>query len=147
MNTTSSNMPMLIDGRQAYAHDGAVAQDGALKVYRCGKCKSRVVWATSARTGGKYLVNVFDKKSGGMFYVKNQLHTAESCKKEINETTVTAEEISVLVAKERRYAIMDVTTELEFRTYQDVLRKSHRSIATGDAYLNSLAAKYNLAEI
>ena len=144
MKNTISNMPMLIDGRQAYAHDGAVAQDGALKVYHCGKCKSRVVWATSTRTGGKYLVNVFDKKSGGMFYVKNQLHTAESCKNEINETTETAEHINAHFATNRRYALLDATNQEEADIYFIIKQKSADDAI---AYLNSLAAKYNLAEI
>ena len=147
MYTTSSNKAMLIDGRQAYASGGAVAQDGSLKVYYCGKCGSRVVWATSARTGGKYLVNVFDKHNGGMHYVKNQLHTAEFCKKEISETTATVEEINAIAAKARRYAIMDAIGTADFKTYQDVLRESHHSMAAGDAYLNTFAAALNLAEI
>lgn len=147
MSTASSNKAMLIDGKQAYASGGAVAQDGMLKVYYCGKCGSRVVWATSARTGGKYLVNVFDKHSGGMHYVKNQLHNAESCKREISETTATADEINAIAKKARRYAIMDAVGTDTFHTYQDVLRESHLSWEAGDAYLNTFAAALNLEEI
>ena len=140
MNTTSSNKAMLIDGKQAYASGGAVAQDGSLKVYYCGKCGRRIVWATSARTGGKYLVNVFDKNSGGMHYVKNQLHT---CEQEIKETTATAEEINVIAAKARRYAIMDSMTSEEAHLYRE-LRKQSADDAL--VFLNSVAINNNLPQ-
>jgi hypothetical protein len=58
---------------------GAQTQDGSLPAYICNTCNAEVVWATSTRTGRKYLVSVYRGYQGQRFYVKRQPHT---CPKE-----------------------------------------------------------------
>lgn len=57
-----------------YIDGGAVAQDGKLPAYLCNTCGADVVWATSNRTGRKYLANVYRNRNGARFYVKHQPH-------------------------------------------------------------------------
>lgn len=56
---------------------GAQTQDGALAAYLCNTCNVDVVWATSTRTGRKYLVNVHRGHLGQRFYVKHQPHKCQ----------------------------------------------------------------------
>ena len=59
----------------AFAGQGAVRQNGGtLPVYRCGECYGEVVWATSARTGRKYLANVFSGYHRQRYYIGASLH-------------------------------------------------------------------------
>lgn len=60
--------------RGTYADGGAVNQDGNLPIYDCTTCGHEVVWATSARTGRKYLVNVSHGAQGSRFYMKHNVH-------------------------------------------------------------------------
>lgn len=54
--------------------EGAVRQDGPLPGYICNACGEEVVWATSSRTGRKYLVNVSRGYHGQRFYIKRDVH-------------------------------------------------------------------------
>jgi hypothetical protein len=61
-----------------YATTGAVRQtSGDLPVYICNACSAEVVWATSKRTGRKYLVNVSHGFHGQRFYVGADVHTCQ----------------------------------------------------------------------
>lgn len=60
-----------------YASEGAVAQDGRLKVMACNECGGEVVWATSKRTGRMYLVNVRRGHLDQRFYAKHDGHRCE----------------------------------------------------------------------
>lgn len=62
-----------------FAQEGAVAQDGRLPVYVCNACQREVVWATSRKTGRKYLVNVTRGYHHQRFYMKHNAHTADYC--------------------------------------------------------------------
>lgn len=63
------------NGGPRYIGGGANEQDGKLKLYTCNTCHGEVVWATSTRTGNKYLANVFTSPhSGARFYVKASAH-------------------------------------------------------------------------
>lgn len=57
---------------------GAVSQDGKLPLYICNTCGHEVVWATSRKTGRKYLVNVYKGQSGARFYVKHRPHNCKT---------------------------------------------------------------------
>lgn len=57
-----------------FASEGAVKQDGSLKIYTCNTCGREVVWAKSSRTGRFYLVNVSHGRSGARFYIKKDAH-------------------------------------------------------------------------
>lgn len=59
----------------AFATEGGVRQEGSLPIYRCNCCNRQVVWATSSRTGRRYLVDVQRGRSGQRFYVKAVAHT------------------------------------------------------------------------
>lgn len=65
---------ILVNGSPHYVSDGAVAQDGVLKLMQCNACGAEVVWATSARTGRKYLVNVSRGHLDQRFYMKRNVH-------------------------------------------------------------------------
>lgn len=58
-----------------YAGPGAVRQSGgSLQVYSCNECGGEVVWATSRRTGKKYLANVSRGHNDQRFYIAANLH-------------------------------------------------------------------------
>lgn len=58
-----------------YAGTGAVHQhDGKLPIYICNECEREVVWATSTRTGRKYLANVGRGQNGARFYIAARVH-------------------------------------------------------------------------
>lgn len=65
-------------GCPVWVGEGAVAQDGNLKLYRCTTCGDEVVWATSSRTGRHYLVNVSRGYNDQRFYVKRNAHDCEA---------------------------------------------------------------------
>lgn len=62
-----------------FAESGAAAQEGLLPLYACNACGGRVVWATSSRTGRKYLANAYLFGGGGYYYNKRSVHTDEDC--------------------------------------------------------------------
>lgn len=66
-------------GAPIYVSEGSARQEGDLKLYACNGCQRHVVWATSNRTGRKYLVNVYGGGlSGGMrYYVKASAHQCD----------------------------------------------------------------------
>lgn len=55
---------------------GASAQDGDLPLYQCNTCHGEVVWATSSRTGRKYLCNVY-QGTVVRYYVKRSVHQCQ----------------------------------------------------------------------
>lgn len=62
-----------------WANGGAVAQhDGKLPIYICNDCGREVVWATSARTGRKYLANISRGANGFRFYIGANIHQCSS---------------------------------------------------------------------
>lgn len=65
---------MAASAERVFVSDGAVSQDGPLRLAWCKYCKREVVWATSTRTGRKYLVNVSTGQSGARFYMKHNVH-------------------------------------------------------------------------
>ena len=65
------------NARGTYADGGANTQDGKLPIYDCTTCGAEVVWATSNRTGNKYLVNIRTGASGARFYMKHDIHTCQ----------------------------------------------------------------------
>lgn len=67
---------LIENGMPIYATDGCVTQEGKLKIMVC-RCGAQVVWATSARTGRKYRVNISRGHLGQRFYRKNNVHRCE----------------------------------------------------------------------
>ena len=58
-----------------FAGQGAVHQNGgSLAIYICNTCDREVVWATSAKTGRKYLVNISLGQGGQRFYIGSNIH-------------------------------------------------------------------------
>jgi hypothetical protein len=55
---------------------------GDTNLYVCNTCQSEVVWATSARTGRRYLCNVRRSYNDGRFFQGNDLH---NCNEVITE--------------------------------------------------------------
>lgn len=60
-------------GRCLWIGDGAIAQDDKLQLYVCNTCGGEVVWATSKRTGRKYLVDVC-RGEVSRYYRKDLVH-------------------------------------------------------------------------
>lgn len=61
-----------------WATGGAVAQhDGKLPIYVCDDCGRDVVWATSKRTGRKYLVTVSRGYLDQRFYMGQNVHRCD----------------------------------------------------------------------
>lgn len=77
MSTTTKKFRTRRSPSGAYASGGAVTQDGHLAIYECTTCGNEVVWATSKKTGRKYLVNVRKGMSGTRYYVKANFHKCE----------------------------------------------------------------------
>lgn len=73
INTPTAKTRRSPDG--AYASTGAVRQHGgSLPIYVCNTCGREVVWATSSKTGRKYLANVSHGYLGQRFYVAASVH-------------------------------------------------------------------------
>lgn len=61
--------------RGGFASEGAVRQNGgSLPIYVCNECGADVVWATSKRTGRKYLANISHGYNGARFYIGANVH-------------------------------------------------------------------------
>lgn len=75
---------------QGYASPGR-AKGSDLPIYICNKCHADVVWATSSRTGRKYLVTVSRKRSGNPYYMANFIHTDQWCSDQVNKIEELAE--------------------------------------------------------
>jgi len=75
-HTTTTQRPARTrrDPDRGSVSEGVQRQDGTLPLYLCNTCGRRVVWATSRRTGRKYLVNVSTGAGGSDFYAKADLH-------------------------------------------------------------------------
>ena len=72
MTTTNQRTRRSPDGHSATG--GAVRQDGPLPIYICNACGNDVVWATSTKTGRKYLANVYRGYLNQRYYVKRSAH-------------------------------------------------------------------------
>ena len=152
-----ANTPSMHNGRQVMAFGGAVQQDGGLLVFHCGKCKQRIVKVKSKKTGNSYWVNCFDKKSGGTFYVKNQLHTADHCAERVKEIQEYGDHWRAFEKKQQqdkiRGAIIDAMTSDEMDRYcvlrrQQLDARVEKRQPTDDAlmFLNNVAIKNNLQQ-
>lgn len=64
-------------GNTATVSGGAQRQDGPLTRMICNGCGHDVVWATSSRTGGKYLVDVLHGVVAD-YYSKRALHRCDA---------------------------------------------------------------------
>lgn len=63
---------------EGFAGTGAVRQtEGPLPIYVCNACNLEVVWATSRRTGRKYLVNVHRGYLDQRYYIAASIHKCE----------------------------------------------------------------------
>ncbi len=63
---------------RGYATVGAVRQNGgSLPTYFCNRDNTEVVWATSARTGRKYLANVSYGYKNQRYYVGANVHKCD----------------------------------------------------------------------
>lgn len=58
----------------AFAGPGAVRQEGSLPIYECNACGRQVVWATSSKSGRKYLVDVSKGHLDQRYYNKRNAH-------------------------------------------------------------------------
>jgi hypothetical protein len=67
-------------GNQPNATPGAVRNQtgGTLPVYVCNACDTHVVWATSARTGRRYLCDVSYGYHGQAFYIGRNVHRCDN---------------------------------------------------------------------
>lgn len=74
MSTTRTTAYRNHNNNTTYISGGANYQDGNLKLYVCNTCRREVVWATSTRTGRKYLANVYQGESNARYYVKASAH-------------------------------------------------------------------------
>lgn len=63
---------------RGYASVGAVRQGGgSLPTYFCNRDNTEVVWATSARTGRKYLANVSYGYKNQRYYIGANVHKCD----------------------------------------------------------------------
>lgn len=83
---------------------GGVRQNGGLlPLYTCNACGAEVVWATSNRTGRKYLVTVGRNYNGARYYRGDNIHP-RNCG-EVRAAAV-AEEIAKQDARKARAAMV-----------------------------------------
>lgn len=61
-----------------FANGGAVHQEGSLPIYQCNTCLGQVVWATSSKTGRKYLANIRTGYLDQRFYNKRDYHDCDN---------------------------------------------------------------------
>lgn len=86
-----------------YASQGAVRQhEGSLPIYVCNDCGREVVWATSSKTGRKYLANVSTGYLGQRFYIGASVHR---CDRSRTPEALEAREIDREIAAAQAYAM------------------------------------------
>lgn len=119
-----------------FAGTGATAQHGGtLPVYVCTRCGKEVVWATSRRTGRKYLANVSHGYLDQRYYVGSSLHSDAYC-----------QDLQDRAAQERtRLARQDAA-----RGLADVMLGFRRALDAGDmdepTFLDALDALTEMVE-
>jgi hypothetical protein len=57
-----------------FAGEGAVRQEGPLRITNCKRCGIEIVWATSSKSGKKYPVNVEQGYLDQRYYNKRNAH-------------------------------------------------------------------------
>jgi hypothetical protein len=62
----------------AYASEGAVRQEGSLRVSECRYCAAEIVWATSRRTSKRYPVTVSRGYLDQRYYNKRNAHSCQA---------------------------------------------------------------------
>lgn len=79
-DTTTTKKPrtqrVYREGNPMSVGPGASTQDGTLPLYECTTCGREVVWATSTRTGRKYLADVYQGQVV-RYYVKRSPHKCQ----------------------------------------------------------------------
>ena len=133
-----------------FASQGAVNQNGGtLPLYRCNACRAEVVWATSKRTGRKYLCGVRHGYLGQRYYVGADLHTNAIC--EARNADVEAAAASVVdVSMDRTSAdtLRHIAAEVLRKSCKHSLTLHKAGTITDDQYLADLdlyEAEYNAA--
>lgn len=128
MKTTAMKNPQ---GQPIYVGGGAVAQDGSLKLYTCNTCHHEVVWATSARTGRVYLVNVRRGYLDQRYYVKASAHRCQPAENpEVAQlrTAVAEWDIAIEKARDERDANDDPARDADMRGLIRVMRDARRGL-------------------
>jgi hypothetical protein len=80
-NSTTTNQrrttKVINNGHPVYVSTGAVRghSGGTATLHVCNGCQGEVVWATSARTGRRYLCNVRTAANDGRYFMGNDLHS------------------------------------------------------------------------
>jgi hypothetical protein len=83
--TTTQNPRTSRSADGAFASMGAVRQNGGkLPIYVCNTCHHEVCWATSTRTGRKYLVNVRRGNLDQRYYIGSDIHRCEEAMAVVN---------------------------------------------------------------
>lgn len=86
MTSATDTAPRTVRVPDAFAGMGAQRQAGGrLPVYECSTCGREVVWATSKRTGRRYLAEVQRGQADQRFYIGANVHTDEACARRIAE--------------------------------------------------------------
>ena len=79
-----------------FVGQGAVAQNGgSLPLYRCNTCLAEVVWATSKRTGRKYLANVSRGHLDQRYYIGANVHRCADRLAAIAESEAHADKVAL----------------------------------------------------
>jgi hypothetical protein len=117
----------------AFASVGAVRQSGgSLPIYICNGCGDEVVWATSQRTGRKYLARVHHGYLGQRFYVAASLH---DCAKRRSEIDAGLWEASWKIDNDHHFAylfhLMDEHDEQGHPVPVESCRRCERELALG----------------
>jgi len=117
----------------AYASTGAVRQHGgSLPIYVCNTCGREVVWATSTRTGRKYLANVAHGYLDQRYYVAASVH-GTTCETEMRRRAEALAEADWKLESEHHYAfhfmLMDEHDEQGHETFVPQCRRCERAAA------------------
>jgi hypothetical protein len=94
-----------------YAGPGAVRQhEGKLPIYVCNDCGREVVWATSAKTGRKYLANISHGAQGARFYIGANVH---ECDRSRTPEAILDREIDAEIKAAEEFALVGIWARFE----------------------------------
>lgn len=97
MTSTTTTRKPRTRRTEGFATQGAVRQAGGdLPIYECTTCRHEVVWATSSRTGRRYLANVSQGSNGHRFYIGRIVHTDEVCQANVDQA-------EAMIRQQRQY--------------------------------------------
>lgn len=136
----------LRDGKPQFVGEGAVAQQGSKKLYRCLTCGGPVVWLESKRSGKVYLASVYKGESSSYYISKPHDCAARVRRNEEHEAHLRQldEEREQARANRASYGERVLAKRAEIVAEMAALEKDEAGVAVDAEAFDHLAKQYRL---